>query len=94
MTEEKNSSENSPKYPSLTILALEFPCGTTGSSVSWERREAGSLQAQAQRVKDPALPQLQLRSQLWLGSDPWPGNSICPGADEKGGKKALNIQQI
>ena len=25
---------------------------------------------------DPALPQLQLRSKLWLESDPWPGKSI------------------
>ena len=23
------------------------------------------------------LPQLWLRLQLWLGCDPWPGNSIC-----------------
>ena len=29
----------------------------------------------AQRVKDPVL--LWLRSQLRLGSDPWPRNSIC-----------------
>ena len=26
---------------------------------------------------DPVLLQLQHRSQLWLGSDPWPGNSTC-----------------
>ena len=31
----------------------------------------------AQWVKDQTLPQLQHRSQLWLGSDPWPRNSIC-----------------
>ena len=30
--------------------------------------------------KDPELPQLQCGSQLHLGSDPWPGNSICCGA--------------
>ena len=27
--------------------------------------------------------QLQLRLQLWLRSDPWPGNSICLGAAKK-----------
>ena len=29
-------------------------------------------------LKDLALLQLQRRSPLWLGSDLWPGNSICP----------------
>ena len=34
----------------------------------------------AQWVKDLVLPWLWLRSQLQLGFDPWPGNSICYGA--------------
>ena len=25
-------------------------------------------------LKDQGLPQLRLRSQVWLGSNPWPGN--------------------
>ena len=29
----------------------------------------------AQWVKDPMLPQLWCRSQLWLGISPWPGNA-------------------
>ena len=33
--------------------------------------------AQHSGLKDPALPQLLHRSQLQLGSDPWPGNSVC-----------------
>ena len=43
------------------------------------------VQCLAQWVKDPAMLQLQ------LGSDPWPGNSICPGAakNEKKKKSAL-----
>ena len=32
----------------------------------------------AQWVKDLALLQLQHRSQLWLGFDPWPGNFHIP----------------
>ena len=41
----------------------------------------------AQWVKDPLLPQPQLRSRLWLRSDPWPRNSICRGAAKKEKKK-------
>lgn len=44
--------------------------------------EAGSIPSLAQRVKDQTLP-LRLRSQLRLGSDPWPGNAICLGAAKK-----------
>ena len=36
-----------------------------------------------QCVKDLALPQLWCRSQLHLGTDPWPGNTICHGAAQK-----------
>ena len=39
--------------------------------MSWEGWNAGLTPGPAQWVKDPALPQLQ------LGSDPWPGNSMC-----------------
>ena len=44
----------------------------------------------AQRVKDPALPQLQVNLLLWLGYDPWPGNSICRGVAKKKKKKIQN----
>ena len=33
------------------------------------------------------LLQLWHRSQLWLSSDPWPGNSICHRGAKKGRKK-------
>ena len=36
-------------------------------------------------VKDPALPQLWLGSQLQLRSDPWPRNCMCGEAAEKEG---------
>ena len=47
----------------------------TGLRVSWEPWDTGSIPSRAQWVRDPTLLQLRLRLQLWLGSDPWPGNS-------------------
>ena len=43
--------------------------------------------APAHWVKILALRQLQCRSKLWLGSNPWPRNSICCGAVKKKKKK-------
>ena len=39
-------------------------------------------------VKDQALPQLWHRSQWQLGSDSWPGKSICHRLTEKEKKKS------
>ena len=47
----------------------------------------------AQRVKDPVLPQLQLRPQLQDRSCPWPRNSICCGAAKNEKKKRLAIKR-
>ena len=59
----------------------EFRCGAIGSLVSWDCWDAGSIPSLAQWVKDLAFPQLWLRLQLRLGSNPWPdhwpGNSKC-----------------
>ena len=59
-------------------------CGAVGSEVSWECWDAGSIPSWVQQVKDLALAQLRLRSQLRLGSDPRPRNFICLGAAIKG----------
>ena len=54
--------------------------------------DTGSVPGPTRCVKHPALLQLQCRSQLQLGSDPWPGNSICLGMAEK--EKTIVIVQI
>ena len=41
----------------------------------------------AQWVKDPELPQLWHRSQLWLRFDPWPGNFHMPWVQPEKKKK-------
>ena len=67
-------------------------CGTTGLAVSLECWDAGSIPGPAQGVKDLALLQLRYTSQLWVGSDPWPGNSICCRIKTKNEYKELPHQ--
>ena len=52
-------------------------CGITGLVASWECWDAGLIPGLEQWVRDLALSQLRLRSQLQFRSDPWPGNSMC-----------------
>ena len=56
-------------------------CSTTGSSMSLQCQDTGSILAQW--VKVSCISTAAQRSQLWFGSDPWPGNSICLGAAKK-----------
>ena len=58
-----------------------------GSATSWEGWDPGSIPRPVQWAKDPALQQLWCGSQLRFESDPWPGNSIRSGVNEKKGKK-------
>ena len=71
------------------------PGGTRGKILLWcvglaaflEHWDAGSIPGPAQWVKALVLLQLWRSLHLWLGSDPWPGNSICHGAAKKKKKK-------
>ena len=64
-------------------IHLEFPLWHNRASIvlgALGRRFDPGL---AQWVKDPVFLQLLLRLRLWLGSDPWPKNSICRRAAKK-----------
>ena len=58
--------------------------------MSLERLDTGLNLGLAQQLKDLALPQLQPKSQLWLGSDPWSGNLIYHRVAQKEKKKIVN----
>ena len=61
--------------------------GATGLVASLQHWDTGSIPSLAWWVKVPGLLQLQGKSQLWLESDPWPGNSIYHGVAKKKKKK-------
>ena len=65
-------------------------CGAMGLVVSWECWDLVLIPGPTQRVKDLTLLQLWLRSPLGLGSDPWPGTSICLRVAKNGKKKKRN----
>ena len=64
-----------------------------GSVASLDPWDAGSVSCLAQWVKDRRLLQLWGWLQLWLSSDPWPRNSLCPGAFQKENKQVNNKQK-
>ena len=71
-------------------LEIRSSCGgKMGSVLSWKLWDTGLIPGLAQWAKDPLLLQLQLRSQLQLGCDPWPRNSICWGAAKKKKKEKV-----
>lgn len=62
----------------MEFLLWHNEVGTMRLAVaSWRCWDKGSISSPAQWVKDQVLPRVQLRSQLWLRFDPWPGNAIC-----------------
>lgn len=65
-----------------TVVQQDGPhLGSAGTQVR--------IPSPAQCIKDSALPQLQLRSQLELRSDPWLRNSLSHGVAKNGEKKII-----
>ena len=60
-------------------------CGATGSEASLLHQDTGFIPGPAQWVK--GLSELWHRSQLWLGSDPWPRNFNMLKSGQKRKKK-------
>lgn len=58
------------------------PAMAQGGQLSPECWDVGSIPSLAQWVKAFRISKLQCRSQLWLGFDPWLGNSLCLGVAE------------
>ena len=73
-------------FGKLKMQAWSSRCGATAFALSRECWHLGLIPGPAQWVKDLALPQLWLGSQLRLNSDPWPGSSICRGVARNGSK--------
>lgn len=72
------SAEEDDTGAQAVMSAWSSHCEAMGSAASCEHWDKGSIPSQEQWVKDPTLPQLRLSLQLWLGSDPWPGNTTGP----------------
>ena len=71
-----------------------FHCGATESVVLFAVLGCSFDPGLAQGVKDLALLQLGLRSQLQLRSDPWLGNSICHGLVKKEREREKKILKL
>ena len=63
--------------------SLSSQCGATELAESLQSQDQVPSPAQHSGFKDLALMQLRRGSQLWLGSDPWPRNSIYHRAAKK-----------
>ena len=71
----------------LLIKNWSSSCSAMGLVVSWERQAVSLIPGLVQWFKDLLMLQQWLRSRLQLGSDPWPGNSICHRVAKKKKRK-------
>ena len=92
-----SSSTTYPTHSSIhPVFHLLIQQTGVPSVAQWDRqclcssRDTGSIPGLAQWVKDPALLRSWHRSQLWLGFDSWPRNSLCHGAAERENNNSSN----
>ena len=93
MSDKENVFRKKGYLPHPFIKVIQHSGAPTTAQLDWwhlgSARTTGSIPGPAQWVKDLALVQLGLRSGLQLGSDAWPGSSICHEAAKNGGKKLV-----
>jgi len=46
-------------------------------AIFWDHWDSGLILSQAEWIRNLPSPQMPLGSPLWLGSGPWPVNSMC-----------------
>ena len=66
------------KHPSWS-----FCCDTVGSAASLQHQDRSLIPAWHSGLQALVLPNLWHRSQLWLGSNPWPGTPYAGGSPKR-----------
>ena len=93
--EAKLGGKVSPLVPNILLVSLQIVIGGVPAAGQWDWQCLWSTGMQVRSLAQHSVlriwccRELQLRSQLCLGSDPWPGNSICCRTIEKEKKKVI-----